>query len=65
MLRVFTVFSVFRVFKVFRVNDIWESQQGDQRGGPKMAGVKFQHFGPPLRPKKMLLTTEKVGSAQN
>ena len=39
------------------------------REGPKMAkilgGVKFQHFWPPLRPKKVLLTAEKVGSAQN
>ena len=28
-------------------------------------GVKFQHFGPPLWPKTVLLTAEKVGSAQN
>ena len=37
--------------------------------GPKMAkilgGVKVQHFGPLLRPKKVLLSVEKVGSAQN
>ena len=45
-------------------------QHGVQRdiffeGGPKKAkifgGVKFQHFGPPLRPKKVLLTAEKLG----
>ena len=38
-----------------RVNDMWEGQKGD-RGAQKMAkivgGVKFQHFGPPLLPKK-------------
>ena len=28
-------------------------------------GVKIQDFGPPLRPKKVLLTAEKVGSALN
>ena len=41
---------------MFKVNDILEGQEGDQGGGPKMAkilgGVKFQHVGPPLRPKK-------------
>ena len=26
-----------------------------------LGGVKFQHFGPPLWPKKVLLTAEKVG----
>ncbi len=34
---------------------------------PKISGgVKIQDFGPPLRPKKkVLLTAEKMGSAQN
>ena len=45
---------------MFKVNDILEGQKADQGGGQKMAkiqyGVKFQHFGPPLRPKKVLLT---------
>ena len=65
---VFGVFSVWSVQGVylelgvwglgFRVDDIWQGQRGDRGGGPKMAkfsgGVKFQHFGPPLWPKKCI-----------
>ena len=46
-------------------NSIWGKTGHLQEGDPKMAkilgGVKFQHFGPPLRPKKVLLTAEKSG----
>ena len=52
-----------------RVYDILGGQKCDQGSGPKIAkilgGVQFLHFGPPLRSKKVLLTTEKVESAQN
>ena len=48
---------------MFRVIDIFEGQKGDQGGGPKMAkilgGVKFQHFGPPLWPKKCFKQLKK------
>ena len=48
---------------MFRVDHILEGQKGDQ--GPKMAkilgGVKFQHVGPPLRPKKCFLQLKKFG----
>ena len=34
------VFRVFWVFRVFRVDDILESQKGDQGGGPKLAKIQ-------------------------
>ena len=49
---------MFRCFgvSVFGLMTFGKDQKGDQGGGPKMAkisgGAKFQHFGPPLRPKK-------------
>ena len=47
---------------VFKINDISESQESDQRRGPKLAkisgGVKIQDFGPPLSAKKMLQTAQ-------
>ena len=48
------------VFWCFRLMTFWNFKRVTKTGG-----VKVQHFGPPLRPKKVLLTAEKVESAQN
>ena len=52
----------------FTCHDISEDQKGDQGGSPKMAqiwgGVKIQDFWASSSAKKVLLTAEKVGSAQ-
>ena len=80
MFEVFRCSGLLTFWKVKRVTregggpKMTKIQCGDKtghllEGGPKMAkilgGVKFQHFGPPLWPKKVLQTAEKVGSAQN
>ena len=52
--------SVFEPFRCVQVCSgllpFLKVKKGNQGGGPKMAkilgGVKFQHFGPPLRSKK-------------